>query len=246
MDLPGADNGAPRTLRRPNGTTVNVTCGDGEYVCSGGPSYSVWTPGFGVGKDVNPNLYPYSPQSDSNAAADGVGPGGFAVKMFSPEQIPIKAAIAKEFGVFNKFYSAVPAASTPNHLFTQSATSCGLADNVLWNQCDGPRTTMPQMTVYDNLYLGNKSIGFYINTTKPDTWEIVGGGWAEDKYGANYPDVMMDGVARHHRKADGTSQFFTYEPFFEKAAAGTLENFVWIAPNASTFSIQYTVYGTDA
>eukprot|EP01046_Picozoa_sp_COSAG06_P059626 COSAG06_NODE_12398_length_1387_cov_0.996118_2_plen_55_part_00 len=33
--------------------------------------------------------------------------------------------------------------------------------------------------VYDNLYLGNKSIGFYINTTKPDSWEIVGGGWAE-------------------------------------------------------------------
>ena len=88
---------------------------------------------------------------------------------------------------------------------------------------------MPQMTVYDNLYLGNKSI----NTTKPDTWEIVGVGWAEDKHGANYPDVMMDGVARHHRKADGSSQFFTYEPFFQKAAAGTLENFVWIAPNAS-------------
>eukprot|EP01046_Picozoa_sp_COSAG06_P022088 COSAG06_NODE_1692_length_8705_cov_3.636765_8_plen_118_part_00 len=90
------------------------------------------------------------------------------------------------------------------------------------------------------------------------------------------PDVMLDGVARHHRKADGTSQFHTYRTFFEQvrntspfccaslyfyynrsffqdrlgtnigkveekggaffeqAAAGTLPNFVWIAPNATT------------
>ena len=31
----------------------------------------------------------------------------------------VKAALAKEFGVFNKFFSSVPSASTPNHLFTQ-------------------------------------------------------------------------------------------------------------------------------
>jgi hypothetical protein len=30
------------------------------------------------------------------------------------------------------------------------------------------------------------------------------------------PDVMLDGVARHHRKADGTSQFHTYRTFFEQ------------------------------
>jgi hypothetical protein len=29
-------------------------------------------------------------------------------------------------GVFNKLYTAVPSASSPNHLFTQSATSCGM------------------------------------------------------------------------------------------------------------------------
>jgi hypothetical protein len=126
MDLPGADNGAPRTLLRPNGSTVNVTCGNGEYVChGGGRSYSTWTPGFGVGKDVNPNLYPYSSQTDANAAADGVGPEGWAIQMFSPEQIPVKAAIAKEFGVFNKFFSAVPAASTPNRANPELSTING-------------------------------------------------------------------------------------------------------------------------
>ena len=67
-----------------------------------------------------------------------------------------------------------------NHLFTQSATSCGIADNILWNQCGGNKSTFPQVTVYDNLALGNASFGFYINTTLPDLWEIVGGGWAEN------------------------------------------------------------------
>lgn len=132
--------------------------------------------------------------------------------------------------------------------------STGIADNILWNQCGGSKATFPPMTIYDNLYLGNRSFGFYINTTRPDTWEIVGGGWAEDKHGANCkralghcvsfcklmrmliadPDVMLDGVARHHRNSDGTSRFHTYRTFFEQAAAGTLPNFVWIAPNGTT------------
>jgi phospholipase C len=132
MDLPGADNGAPRVLKSPNGTTVNVTCGTAPYVCDGGTAYSTWSGKFAAGCDVdsptascNPNIYPYSEQSDDFSVTNGAKAGTTAVKMFSPEQIPVKAAIAKEFGVFNKFYSAGPTASTPNHLFTQAATSCG-------------------------------------------------------------------------------------------------------------------------
>ena len=132
MDLPGADNGAPRVLKGPNGGTVNVTCGTAPYVCDGGTGYSTWAgkfaPGCGVDSPAgscNPNLYPYSEQSDDFSVANGATAGTTAVKMFSPEQIPVKATIAKEFGVFNKFYSAGPTASTPNHLFTQAATSCG-------------------------------------------------------------------------------------------------------------------------
>lgn len=69
----------------------------------------------------------------------------------SPEQLPIKHTLAKAFGVFNKMYTAVPSASSPNHLFTQSATSCGMKDNLLYDDCGGPTKTFPQMTIYDNL-----------------------------------------------------------------------------------------------
>ena len=70
------------------------------------------------------------------------------------------------------------------------------------------------------------AFGFYINTTVPKHWDILSGGWAE-LGDANYPDVMMDGVARHKDK------FHSFEDFFLQAENGTLPNFVWIAPNNS-------------
>jgi hypothetical protein len=100
MDLPGADNGAPRVLKGPNGTTVNVTCGTAPYVCDGGTGYDTWASKFagGCGLDspsgsCNPNLYPYSEQSDDFSVANGAKAGTTAVKMFSPEQIPVKVCV---------------------------------------------------------------------------------------------------------------------------------------------------------
>ena len=137
-DEPGVDgipSGGRLINKVPNDPSqgqVNVTCGTAPYVCDGGTGYSTWSGKFAAGCGVdsptascNPNIYPYSNQSDEFSVANGATAGTTAVKMFSPGQIPVKAAIAKEFGVFNKFYSAGPTASTPNHLFTQAATSCG-------------------------------------------------------------------------------------------------------------------------
>jgi hypothetical protein len=41
----------------------------------------------------NPNLYPYSEQSDDFSVANGAKAGTTAVKMFSPEQIPVKVCV---------------------------------------------------------------------------------------------------------------------------------------------------------
>ena len=40
--------------------------------------------------------------------------------MFSGEQLPVKKAVADNFGVFNNYYTSVPGFSVPNHLFAQS------------------------------------------------------------------------------------------------------------------------------
>ena len=39
--------------------------------------------------------------------------------------------------------------STPNHLFTHSGTSCGLDDNLNFNQCGGNTTSFPQVWPVD-------------------------------------------------------------------------------------------------
>ena len=47
-------------------------------------------------------------------------PGDTVIDLFGPEQIPVKQAIGEQFGLFNRLYSSVPAASSPNHLFAQA------------------------------------------------------------------------------------------------------------------------------
>ena len=132
MDLPGFDSSKGHTLPKdpadPSKGSFAITCGDAPYVCSGGPSYATYDGKFAP--DGAPHSYPYSAQDDKWSANHGASEGGTAVRMYAPEQVPVKAVIAKEFGVFNKLYCAVPSASSPNHLFTQSATSCGMASTL--------------------------------------------------------------------------------------------------------------------
>ena len=125
MDLPGFDgirgHSVPKDPNDPSKGVIQITCGKAPYVCEKGPSYDTFAPKFAA--DGNPNHYPYSKQGDNFSAIHGLEENGTAVTMFGPEQIPIKAMLAQNFGVFNKLYTATPTASSPNHLFTQSATS---------------------------------------------------------------------------------------------------------------------------
>ena len=91
---------------------ANRRCGTAAYVCHGGTSYSTWSGKFNG--STGDSHFPYAAQSDAFAYANGAH--GAAIEMFSPEQLPVKSEIAKQFGVFNKLYSSVPSASTPNHL----------------------------------------------------------------------------------------------------------------------------------
>ena len=129
---------------------INVSCGTAAYACHEGMGYPVWDAKFKPG--ANRLTYPYGEQSDdysyeafqylakppySKPGHPSPIPttGGAAVKMFSREQLPIKAALADNFRAFNKLYSGAPASSTPNHDFVQSATSCGLRDNRNYRDC---------------------------------------------------------------------------------------------------------------
>ena len=106
-----------------------MTCGKADYVCKGGPRFSLYR--LLWAKGANADKFPYDEQNIANAYANGAVEGT-TINMYGPEQLPVKSAIAQEFGVFNRLFTAVPSASQPNHLFVQSATSCGATGNVLW------------------------------------------------------------------------------------------------------------------
>eukprot|EP01044_Picomonas_judraskeda_P011328 COSAG03_NODE_1531_length_3926_cov_86.591325_2_plen_265_part_00 len=112
--------------------------------------------------------------SNSSAATDNVTgcgtatlvcKGRYASTKFNASQLPVKAAIAENYGVHNRMFTSVPGPSWPNHNFAQSATSCGTSSNVMYNTCGGQYPQFPQMTIYDSLALAGVPFGLYVNMT---------------------------------------------------------------------------------
>ncbi len=209
MDIPGLDSirnaTIPKDPTNPAGGSHTFKC-QKEYICSEGPSY------------------------DAEAPADGTDD---VIPAFGPEQIPVKVEIAKQFGFFNRLYTSVPGASSPNHLFAQTATSCGIVSNIPYKECGGSQAFFPPLSIYDSMTLHNVSFGIYYNTTcnttkdhgscyGPNSPEPTRGGVVSQYYG---PDVNIDGVWRYRDKFQG------HEKFYEAAAAGTLPQFSWISPS---------------
>jgi phospholipase C len=150
MDLPGFDGIPEGGLVLPvdpaneSAGTFTVSCGTGEYVCAHSPKFS-FMDGF-FGRDVNASFFPYPTQSLQNAGLHGAN--STAAQMFSAEQLPIKAAVAKSFGVFNKLFTASPTMSWPNHMFAQTGTSCGVTrTGPGYDEGGGPTKMYPQFTI---------------------------------------------------------------------------------------------------
>lgn len=231
MDLPGFDgikgHSIPKDPTNLSKGQINITCGKALYVCEKGPSYDTYASKFGKDGRQNPDSYPYSQQEDNFSALNGASENGTAVTMFGPEQIPVKASLAHEFGVFNRLFTATPTASSPNHLFTQSATSCGMTSNVLYPDCGGNGTYFPQPTIYDSLRLHNVSFSLFMNSTCGIDGKPCHGEDPHDPDAGSAissPDVAMIGVARHK------DRFMSQQIFYEQAANGTLPALSWILP----------------
>jgi phospholipase C len=73
-------------------------------------------------------------------------------------------ALAREFAVFDSWYSSFPAASTPNHLFAQTATSAGCTATGAPYQCT-PGNLFPQKTIYESLMESNKTWAYFYNVS---------------------------------------------------------------------------------
>ncbi|KAJ8613898.1 hypothetical protein CTAYLR_008686 [Chrysophaeum taylorii] len=199
LDLPGIDGVS-------NGT-VNATCGTSEYVCDHGPSFSLFAGKFYDGSESQCRSYPYDPQSDEYSVRN-LGDSNTTTQMYSPEQLPVKTAIAENFGVFNRLFTAVPTNSMPNHMFTQTGTSCGAKDNVFpWTDCNGSSLLYPQWSLYDQLHVDGVDFGIFFSYDDLQP-----------------PDGYMKGLLRHLPKWRSMTDFKL------RARLGTLPAFSWVVP----------------
>lgn len=79
------------------------------------------------------------------------------MKGFKPESVPIYAALASEFAVFDRWFSSIPGPTQPNRLFVYSATSHGSTSHVKKQLASG----YPQKTIFDSLHENGMNFGIY-------------------------------------------------------------------------------------
>lgn len=75
----------------------------------------------------------YPPISNSgfvaNLRSHGSASPGKAMSMYSPEQVPVITALAREFAVCDGWFSSLPGPTWPNRFFVHAASSAGLDDS---------------------------------------------------------------------------------------------------------------------
>src|SRR3954467_2313140 len=72
----------------------------------------------------------------SYAAAGGQSPGDI-MKCYSPDQLPVLNALAREFVVCDNWYSSMPGPTWPNRMFVHAATSGTYDDSPEWWDLSG-------------------------------------------------------------------------------------------------------------
>ncbi|CAA7400571.1 unnamed protein product [Spirodela intermedia] len=76
---------------------------------------------------------------------------------FPPEKLPVFAALARDFAVFDRWFSSMPGPTQPNRLFLFSATSAGATAHVKEELARG----YPQRTIFDSLHADGLDFGVY-------------------------------------------------------------------------------------
>ncbi|KAI8831700.1 phosphoesterase family-domain-containing protein [Chytridium lagenaria] len=178
----------------PNHETLNVTeqiYGAGVDTLKAAKINAVPTmSGFA---DVNSRAWETTDPSIVRQAMDG----------YNPRNVPVTAALASEFAVFDRWFCSVPGSTYPNRLFIYSATSNGRYENSIGDVILG----FPQKSIFGAI------------EEKGLTWK---------NYHGQIPTSIFMKDAR--QVSDLTSKIKTMSTFYSDAKEGKLPNFSLIDP----------------
>ena len=126
------------------------------------------------------------------------------VSMFGQEKAPIINTLAKEFAVFDSWFSSVPGPTDPNRCFAMAGTSKGAVTNF-------------NGTLYDQQPYFDYLSGYNL------TWK----GYYQD-------DLWMLGAFKALNVPENSKSVQQMDRFFEDAAHGDLPEYSWLQPRMST------------
>lgn len=129
----------------------------------------------------------------------------------TPEQLPVLSGIARDFGVFDHWFSEVPSQTFMNRSFWTAATSSGLVVNSPMGKWF---TKNDAETLFDRLEAHGRTWKVYVMEPMPVSFTGV----------IHYPR-LKDRLATH---------IVPFAEFERDAAAGTLPDFSLIEPNMLT------------
>lgn len=138
------------------------------------------------------------------------GLGVNVMKCHTPKTVPVISSLAREFGLFNYWFSAAPASTEPNRMYLHSATSYGAGLEPGYAQM---YSGYPQKTIFESLEDAGKSWKVYYAQTSTILW------------------------FQEMRKSRYWNNFWAYSRFFDDVKSGNLPTYSFIEPRY--FSIPF-------
>jgi phospholipase C len=120
---------------------------------------------------------------------------------FRPAQLPVLTMLAREFGVFNRWFSSIPGPTLCNRAFAHYGTSFGQAGMAWWY------ATQPTVSIYDRLINAGHTSKVYYFDQASSSLEV--------------PNLLKNQPA----------VFGTYREFLQSCHDDTLPNYSFIEPN---------------
>jgi phospholipase C len=101
---------------------------------------------------------------------------GEIMRCFSPEQLPVLYALAREFVVCDAWFSSLPGPTFPNRMFAHAASSGGYdeqpggSDIAAWELVPGDGFSFQNGTIFDRLR--HAGLGFRVYGTREPPWSV--------------------------------------------------------------------------
>ncbi|MBL3701067.1 alkaline phosphatase family protein [Leucobacter luti] len=130
---------------------------------------------------------------------------------FAPEMLPVLSTLAREFGVYDHWFCAVPSQTFCNRSFFHASTSHGYVTNLLGDGYGKWLDAAPAPTVFNRLEDAGRTWRIYF-----DKLQLV-----------SFTGVLHAPVLRNYWK---TEHFATMEQFHEDVRNGDLPDYAFVEP----------------